>query len=74
MNKGLWIARKNYLYTLIRRLSEARGGDGVDELREHCEEVLKAHPNEAIEDAIKYYEHMVEELQYYLPTKYEILS
>ncbi len=65
MNRGLWIARKNYLCTLIKRVSDGHGGDDIEFLRQHCREVIEAHPAEKIEEAIRCYEEMVEQLKYY---------
>ena len=65
MNKGLWIARKNYLCTLIKKVSDGHGGDPVEWLREHCRQVIALHPDEKIEEAIACYEEMVEQLRYY---------
>lgn len=65
MNRGLWIARKNYLYTLIKKVSDGHGGDEVKLLQQHFNEVLDAHPGEKIEEAIVCYQEMVEQLKYY---------
>lgn len=65
MNKALWIARKNYLCGLIKRLSDAYGGDDKDFLHKHIQEVLEAHRDEKIEEAIECYENLVEPLKYY---------
>ena len=65
MNRGLWIARKNYLCVLIKKVSDGNGGDGIEFLRQHCKEVIEAHPDELIEDAIACYHEMVEQLKYY---------
>ncbi len=65
MNKGLWIARKNYLCTLIKKVSDSRGGDDIEWLRQHCREVIESHPDEKIEEAIACYQEMVELLKYY---------
>ncbi|CAB4128371.1 hypothetical protein UFOVP100_27 [uncultured Caudovirales phage] len=65
MNKGLWIARKNYLCVLIKQVSDGHGGDDIEFLRQHCREVIEAHPDELIEDAIACYTEMVEQLKYY---------
>lgn len=65
MNKGLWIARKNYLCTLIKKVSDGHVGDDIEFLRQHCKEVIEAHPDELIEDAIACYQEMVEQLKYY---------
>lgn len=65
MNKGLWIARKNYLCTLIKKVSDGHGGDDIEFLRQHCREVIAAHEGEKIEEAIACYQEMVEQLKYY---------
>jgi hypothetical protein len=65
MNKALWIARKNCLCSLIKKVSDGHGGDDIDFLRQHCKEVLQTHPAEKIEEAIRCYEQMVEQLIYY---------
>ena len=65
MNRGLWIARKNHLCCLIRRLSDGHGGDDIKTLSAHYMEVLEAYHDEQIEIAIKCYEEMVEKLKYY---------
>lgn len=69
MNKGLWIARKNHLCCLIRRVSDGHGGDDIEWLRQHCKEVLEAYSGEKIEEAILCYEEMVMQLQYYQDRK-----
>lgn len=58
MNHGLWIARKNYLCFLIKKVSNNYGGDDIEFLRQHCREVLKMCPEEKIEEAIKCYENI----------------
>ena len=65
MNKALWIARKNYLCGLIKKVSEGHGGDDIDFLREHCREVIAAHPDEKIEEAVRCYEALAEQLSDY---------
>lgn len=65
MNRGLWIARKNYLCTLIKKVSDGHGGDDIVFLREVCKAVIDAHPDESIEDAIACYQEMVMQLKYY---------
>ncbi len=63
MNKGLWIARKNYLCILIKKVSDlCGGGDDVDFLRQYCKEVIEAHQGDFIEEAIGCYEEQVERL------------
>lgn len=66
MNPALGIARKNYLCTLIKKVSDGHGGDEIEFLRQHCREVIEAHPDEKMEEAIKCYEEMVDQLKYYL--------
>ncbi len=65
MNRGLWISRKNYLCSLIKKVSDGHGGDDIVWLREHCFEVIESHPDELIEDAIVCYFDLVEQLRYY---------
>jgi hypothetical protein len=65
MNRGLWIARKNHLCCLVKKVSDGHGGDDVEDLRQHCKELLEAYPGEKIEEAITCYEEMVRQLQYY---------
>jgi len=65
MNRGLWIARKNYLCALIKKVSDGHGGDDIELLRQHCKEVIDAHPDEKIEEAIACYQEQVEQLKYY---------
>lgn len=65
MNKGLWIARKNYLCCLIKKVSDGHGGDDIEFLRQHCKEVIDAHPDEKIEEAISCYQEMVNNLKFY---------
>jgi len=56
MDKALWIARKNYLCTLIKKVSDSHGGDDIEFLREHCREVIANYPDDTIEQAIACYE------------------
>lgn len=56
MNRGLWIARKNYLFTLVKKLSDLFGGDDEDFLASHCKELAELHESENIEEAISCYE------------------
>ena len=65
MNRGLWIARKNYLCILIKKVSDQHGGDDIEILRKHCREVIEAHPDEKIEDAITVYAELIQPLKYY---------
>lgn len=63
MNKGLWIARKNYLFTLIKKISDANGGDDSEFLKQHWSEVIDVYPDEKIETAIFCYQEMVKQLR-----------
>ncbi len=52
MEHALWVARKNYLCSLIKKVSDAWGGDDVEWLRGYCLDVIKEYPGEEIERAI----------------------
>jgi len=65
MNSALYICRKNYLNSLIKRVSEGFGGDIPEFLRTHQNEVILAHPGDKIEDAIACYEQMCKQIKYY---------
>lgn len=64
MNRGLWIARTNYLRILIKKVSDAYGGDEDGFFKQHCKEVIESHPDELIEVAIAYYLEIVDKLKY----------
>jgi hypothetical protein len=61
MNKGLWIARKNYLFTLLRQVSNFYGGDDPDWLKEHWRQLIESHPGEMIEEPIQRYLSILEQ-------------
>ena len=63
MNRGLWIARKNYLITLIRKVSDIHGGDSPEFFNQYCKEVIDVHDNEKIEEAIECFQEMVARLK-----------
>lgn len=63
MNRGLWIARKNYLFCLIKKVSDHHGGDTREDLTLHCNQILDLHPDELIENAIECYRQCVEQLK-----------
>ncbi len=65
MHRALWIARKNYLCGLIKKVSDGHGGDDIDFFKQHCTEVIDAYPDENIEEAIMCYEEIVKDLKYY---------
>lgn len=58
MNRGLWIARKNYLCTLIKKVSDGHGGDDIEFIRQHCKEIIAEYCDESIEEAIACYEEL----------------
>lgn len=62
MNRGLWISRKNYLITLIKKVSIEFGGDSEDFINLHCKQVIDMCPDDKIEDAILCYEEMVKQI------------
>lgn len=64
MNRALWLARKNYLCLLIKKVSDAHGGDNLEFLQQYCKEVLESHRDEKIEEAIACYEEWVNRLKY----------
>lgn len=59
MERALWITRKNYLCRLIKKVSDAHGGDEIDYVRQVCKEVLIMFPDEKIELAIRCHEEMI---------------
>mgnify|MGYP001592754202 CR=1 FL=1 len=65
MNRGLWIARKNYLLCLIKKVSDGYGGDDPAWLKQHSSEVLEMCEGEKIEMAVDCYSQLVNELKYY---------
>lgn len=69
MNKGLWIARKNYLLVLIKKVSDDHGGDDKDFLDKHCKEVIEVSPEEKIELAIRCYEEIANQTNHYVQAK-----
>lgn len=65
MNRAIWISRKNYLLTLIKKVDKGCGGDDPGFLKEHCDYIIEHNQGEKIEDAIHCYEEMVEQLKHY---------
>jgi len=65
MNRGLYLARKNYLFTLVRKLSKGHGGDSERFLKQHSDNLIENYPDDSIEDAIACYEEQVQKLIYY---------
>jgi len=65
MNKGLWIARKNHLFCLIKKVSKAFGGDEEKDVKLHFEQVIDTHPDEKIEDAIESYTRVLRNISFY---------
>lgn len=64
MNYALWMAKKHQLCGLIKKVSDGHGGDDVEWLREYCRDVLAAHPDEKIDEAIVCFMELVEQLKY----------
>lgn len=59
MNRGLWIARKNYLFTLIKKVSDLNGGDDIEFLKKHFQETIEIYSEEKIENVINCYEQII---------------
>lgn len=72
MNHGLWIAKKNQLCSLIKKVSDVYGGDDIDWLRDYCKEVLAAYPGEKIDKTILCFIDLNEQLKY-VPRKTRII-
>ncbi len=68
MNKGLWIARKNYLYCLVKKVSDGYGGDDEEFFKRNFAELVDSYPGELIEYAIACYAEMVNEIKYFKGT------
>lgn len=65
MHRALWVARKNYLCCLVKKVSDGHGGDEIGFLKQHCRDILAQYQDEHIEDAITCYEEMERQLIYY---------
>lgn len=63
MNKGLYISRKNYLYSLIKKTANYCGERDMDLVKQHFVEVLESYPDDKIEESIACYTYMIEELK-----------
>ena len=61
MDKALWIARKNYLCTIIKKVADIYGTDDIEFVRQHCREVLDMYLAHKIEEAIESYEEVLKE-------------
>lgn len=61
MNKGLWIARKNHLICIIKRISDNYGGDDQEWLKGHYLELLERYQGEDIETPIAVYQKIIDE-------------
>ena len=46
MSHAVWIAKKNQLCVLIKKISDHYGGDEVEWLRAYCKDVLDAHADD----------------------------
>lgn len=63
VNRAVWIAKKNELAVLIKRISDHYGGDEVEWLREYFKEVLDAHADD-INVALECFRDLERQLQY----------
>jgi len=64
MNRGLWISRKNYLLTLIKKVSIGFGGDDIKFLNEYCHDILQKYTDEQIEQVIECYRLLEGQIKY----------
>jgi hypothetical protein len=64
MDRGLWIAKKNRLCGLIKKLSDILGGDEVEWLREYCREVVAEYPDDRIDEAIFCFMDLLDQLRW----------
>lgn len=49
MNRGIWIAKKNHICSLIKKISDHYGGDDIEWLRGYAKEVIELSTGEDIE-------------------------
>jgi hypothetical protein len=61
MNKGLWVARKNYLICTVRQLCELKGREDSDYVAKVISELLSIYADDRIEEAITCYEELLEQ-------------
>jgi hypothetical protein len=71
MHRALWIARKNYLCSLVKKVSDLNNGDDIEFIKEYCRELLISYPNEKIEEPIKCYEEIIENSRYYYDRRFK---
>lgn len=45
-NQALWLAKKNQLCVLIKKISDTYGGDEIEWLRDYCREIVELHKND----------------------------
>lgn len=64
MNYGLWVAKKNLLCSLIKKVSDHYGGDDIEELKEYCKDILGRYPDGRIDEAIMCFNDLAEKLTY----------
>lgn len=68
MNNALWKLRKNYLYRLMLKVSNRHGGDDPQSLKEYHDELIKKYSGDKIEEPIKCFERLADDLNmYYAP-------
>lgn len=64
MIHSLWIAKKNELCALVRKISDTLGGDNVEWLREYCKELVEKHKNN-LDGALRYFRNVEKESKFY---------
>lgn len=62
MHRALWIARKNYLCTIMKQVSDLQGGDDIEFLRQVCRETIEDNQDDKIEGVIAVYEEILSNL------------
>jgi hypothetical protein len=65
MNRGLYIARKNYLITLIRKYARLCNENDFSFLEAHINDTIEVNPGESIERVIDCYNILIKEKEKY---------
>jgi hypothetical protein len=58
MNRAIWIIKKNQLCLLVKKISDAYGGDDIEWLKEYCRELINNSPDDKIDDTLKCFQSM----------------
>lgn len=58
MNRAIWIAKKNMLCILIKKISDAYGGDDIAWLKEYCREIIVNFPDDKVDKALECFQSM----------------